>query len=200
LRRQDSLFSICGAEGGLPSIKNCRAGISVRSSSGRPITLRLGAADLELEEEPLADIHGSGRRITWRSRRPEASLRLKLEFRLYDERPFLLLRLTAANEGQETLRLEHFTLLETERRLGGAVWLAPEDGGSAVPPDFFKAGWHDWVYSGLRRGGQRDVRTLLKPWTGRMLFDPALPIGAGRGDFWSEGWSVLTRGGQALQL
>jgi alpha-galactosidase len=31
-----------------------------------------------------------------------------------------------------------------------------------------------------------------------MHFDPALPIGAGRGDFWSEGWSVLTQGRQAV--
>jgi alpha-galactosidase len=198
LRRQDPVFSVCGAEGRLPFIEGCHAGLSARSSSGKPITLQLGAGGLEAEEEPLADAHGSGRRVTWRDRQPAAGLRLKPEFRLYDERPFLLLRLTVANGGQETLRLERSTLLASTPRLGGAVQLALAAGGSAVPPDFFKAGWHDWVYSGLRHGGQRDVRTLLKPWTGRMLFDPALPIGAGRGDFWSEGWSVLTRGGQAV--
>jgi alpha-galactosidase len=198
LRLQDPSFSVFSTEGRLPSIKDCHAGLSARSSSGSPIELRLGGGGLELKEEPLADAHGSGRRVIWRDRQPEAGLRLKLEFRLYDERPFLLLRLTAANEGQETLRLKRSTLLAATPRRGGAVRLNLADGGSAIPPDFFKAGWHDWVYAGLRRGGQRDVRSLLKPWTGPMHFDPGLPIGAGRGDFWSEGWSVLTRGGQAV--
>ena len=140
LRRQDPSFSVFSTEGRLPAIEGCRAGLSARSASGRLIRLRFGAARLELEEEPLADAHGSGRLLTWRARRPEAGLGLKLQFRLYDERPFLLLRLTAANEGQETLRLEQATLLAATPRLGGEVRLNLADGGSAVPPDFFKAG------------------------------------------------------------
>lgn len=198
LRRQDAVFAVRSAGAHLPAVDNCHAGLSARSSSGRPIALRLGAGGADLEEEPLADAHGSGRRITLHARQPEAGLRLKLEFRLYDQRPFLFLRLAAANEGKETLRLERFTLLEAERRLGGAMRLAPAAGGALEAPAFFKAGWHDWVYSGLRHGRQHDVRTLLKPWVGRMLLDPALPIGRGRGDFWSAGWSVLSQGGQAI--
>jgi hypothetical protein len=193
----DGNYSIHSSRAEGPSIENCQAALSARSSSGAWSKLFFGAGGADAEEQPLADTHGSGRRLILTARQAAGGLRLRLEFRLYTDRPYLLMRLTAANEGRETLWLENFTLLAAERRLGGAVRLAAA-GGPLEAPAFFKVGWHDWVYSGLRRGRQRDVRTLLKPWVGRMLFDPALPIGRGRGNFWSEGWSVLTQGRQAV--
>jgi alpha-galactosidase len=182
----------------LPEIIAARVWVSATDVQERRRVAPFGAGGLTVEEGPLADAHGCGRQLTLTARQAADGLRLRLDCRLYDERPFLFLRLTAANGGRETFRLENFTLLAAERRLGGAVRLDSAAVGSQPVPAFFKAGWHDWVYSGLRRGRQRDVRTLLKPWVGRMLFDPALPIGRCRGDFWSEGWSVLTQGRQAV--
>lgn len=197
-RLEDGSYSIRSAGGQGPGIENCRALLRARSCGGKPIERLFGSGGVEAAESPLADLHGSGRRLTLSGRRAVGGLRLSLEFRLYPQRPFLFLRLKAANESRETLLLDSFALLEAERRFGGAVRLAPAAGRAPEAPSFFKAGWHDWVYSGLRRGVERDVRTLLKPWVGRMLFDPALPIGRGRGDFWSEGWSVLSQGRRAV--
>jgi alpha-galactosidase len=184
------------AQAPVPGIRGARAFLGLRPEQGAAFELPLGAGGLEAVERPLADAHGSGSRVTLRAREAVRGLRLGLELGLYDERPFLLLRLVAANEGRERFFLDRFTLLR------GAVSLAgPEAGASRAERQatgFFKAGWHNLVFAGFRGAGQRDVRTLLKPWSGQMNFDPALPIGRRRGEFWGSGWGVLAGRRQAV--
>jgi len=182
VRRAGSALPVIGAAG---------ASLRAHPEGGASFEIPLGTGGLAVEEQPLADAQGRGRRVTLGSREARRALRLRLVLRLYDERPFLLLRLEASNEGREPVLLDGFTLLR------GSVCLEPE-GGRAAARGFFKAGWHDWVFTGLRRAGQRDVRSLLKPWSGKMHFDPELPIGWRRGEFWGSGWGILVGERQAV--
>ena len=186
-------LSLCRTGSPVPAVRAARALLRVRPEPGVPFELPLGVGGVDVEEQALADAHGAGLRVTLRSREAVRGLRLRLELRLYDERPFLLLRLEAVNEGRERYYLERFVLLRGGAGLSGE---AAEGAGAAA--GFFKAGWHDWVFAGLRGAGQRDVRSLLKPWSGKMNFDPALPIGLRRGEFWGSGWGVLAGGRQAI--
>ncbi|MDD5398568.1 MAG: alpha-galactosidase, partial [Dehalococcoidia bacterium] len=114
---------------------------------------------------------------------------------LYDDRPFLLMRLEVTNSSHADIYLHDIHLLQAEAGGGGSVNFA---GGELL--NFFKVGWHDWVYSGLRQGNERDVSSLLimRPFISKMLYNPALPIGRGRGEFWGEGWGLLTDRRSAL--
>ena len=98
-------MSLCRAASPVPGIREARALLRVRPRQGAAFEIALGAGGLEVEELPLTDEHGAGLLVTARSREAMRGLRLGLELRLYDERPFLLLRLQAANEGPERLLL-----------------------------------------------------------------------------------------------
>ena len=109
---------------------------------------------------------------------------------LYDSRPFLLFRMEVTNRGGGNIYLHDINLLQAEASCGARLNFA----GAGRPLNFFKVGWHDWVYSGLRQGTYGDVNSLpiMKPFIGKMLYNPALPIAGGRGEFWGEGWGLLT--------
>ncbi len=183
-------MSLCPAASPRSGIQGARALLSARPQQGACFEAALGAGGLEIAQQPLADEHGAGLLVTACSRETVRGLRLVLELRLYHERPFLLLRLRAANEGRERFALERFVLLR------GTVDFSQEAHGRAA--GFFKAGWHDWVFAGFRGAEQRDVRSLLAPWSGKMHFDPGLPFGRRRGEFWSSGWGVLAGRRQAV--
>jgi alpha-galactosidase len=188
----------------LPSagIREARAWLRARPRQGPAFEAALGAGGLELEQQPLVDEHGEGLLVTARSREAVAGLRLSLGLRLYPGRPFLLLRLEASNEGPESCALERFVLLRGAVHFTEEGGERPADGSRKAAPGraagFFKAGWHDWVFAGFRGARQRDVRSLLAPWSGKMHFDPGLPIGWRRGEFWSSGWGVLVGRRQAV--
>ena len=181
-------FSLRRAASAGPSapVVQARALLCLRPPQGPPFEVALGA--LEVEERPLADEHGAGLLVTARSRQAVRGLSLELALRLYDRRPFLLLRLRVSNQGRERFFLERFVLAR------GTVDLGEEAGAAG----FFKAGWHDWVFAGFRGARQRDVRSLLAPWSGKMHFDPQLPIGRRRGEFCGSGWGVLAGRKQAV--
>ena len=133
-------------------------------------------------DEALEDVHGKGRQYRFTSAGRPDGLELTYLINLYDNRPFLLLRLEAANRAKGNIYLHDMNLLQAEASCGAAVNF-PGRGGQL---DFFKVGWHDWVYSGLRQGSERDVNSLpiMRPFIGKMLYNPALPIAGGRGEFW----------------
>jgi alpha-galactosidase len=187
---RSGLFSLCRAASAGPGIREARALLCLRLPQGPPFEMALGAGGLEVEERPLADEHGAGLLVTARSRQAVRGLSLGLALRLYDRRPFLLLRLQASNQGRERFFLERFVLAR------GTVDLGEEAGEGAA--GFFKAGWHDWVFAGFRGARRRDVRSLLGPWSGKMHFDPQLPIARRRGEFWGSGWGVLAGRKQAV--
>ncbi len=186
-------WSLGRAAGRAPTLC-ARSFLRARPRQGPTFEGALGAGGLELEQRPLADEHGAGLLLTARPRQAARGLRLSLSMRLYERRPFLLLRLTAENAGPERFFLERFVLAR------GAVFFAGAEAAAAdrAARGFFKAGWHDWVFAGFREAGRRDVRSLLKPWSGKMHFDPELPIGRRRGEFWGSGWGVLAGGRQAV--
>jgi alpha-galactosidase len=186
-------LSVCRAGSSVPAVRAACAFLRARPQQGAAFEVALGAGGLDVEQRPLLDAHGAGLRVTLSSRQAGNGLRLGLELRLYDERPFLLLRLQASNRSRERFFLERFVLLRGAVHFSEAAQLPL---GRAT--GFFKAGWHDWVFAGFRGARERDVRSLLKPWSGQMHFDPQLPIGWRRGEFWGSGWGVLAGGRQAV--
>jgi len=180
-----ALLSVMRAGDAEPALREGAASVwaGAAGPAARPRKAPCGAGGFTGEERPLSEGHGSGREAALSARAPVNGLVLRWVFRLYDERPFLLLRLEAANRGRDRLFVDRFT---------------PLSGRGLQGTGFLKAGWHDWVYAGFRRAGQRDVRSLLAPGSGPMHFDPALPIGRRPGEFWSSGWGVLAGAGRAL--
>jgi len=172
-----------------PSLAGALIGISYANPGGRKLTAGFTGGMVTSASEPLEDVHGKGRQYRFTSSGRPDGLELTYLVNLYDDRPFLLLRLEITNGSRGGICLNDIRLLQAEAAGGGSVNFA-----GSGPLNFFKVGWHDWVYSGLRRGNERDVNSLpiMRPFIGKMLYNPALPIGRGRGEFWGEGWGLLT--------
>ena len=173
-----------------PSVANALIGLSYANHAGKKLMASFAGGTVTSSDEPLEDVHGKGRQYCFTSAGRTDGLELTYLINLYDNRPFLLLRLEAANRASGNIYLHDMDLLQAEASCGAAVNF-PGRGGRL---DFFKVGWHDWVYSGLRLGSERDVNSLpiMRPFIGKMLYNPALPIAGGRGEFWGEGWGLLT--------
>jgi len=139
------------------------------------------------DERSLQDEHGTGWQWTL-SGPPASGLGIDLVINCYEQRPFMLLRMIVRNQTGQVISLQDLTLLQATPRQGSQVRF----GSQPHALDFFKVGWHDWVYTGLRHAGQRDVTTRLGYFIGKMLFNPAAPSGRGQGDFWGDGWGILT--------
>lgn len=164
-----------------PSVADALIGISYTNPGGKKLTAGFTGGTVTSASEPLEDVHGKGRQYRFTSAGRPDGLELTYLVNLYDDRPFLLLRLEITNSSRGGICLNDIRLLQAEAAGGGSINFS---GGG--PLNFFKVGWHDWVYSGLRRGSERDVSSLpiMRPFIGKMLYNPALPIGRGRGEFW----------------
>jgi len=169
-----------------PCLTDAVAQVSFAQGGSRH-TVEFPAGAKLSNEWPLEDVHGTGRQWTL-SGPPASGLGIDLVINSYDRRPFLLLQMIVHNQTGPVIFLQDLTLLQATPRQGGKV----QFGSQPQALDFFKVGWHDWVYSGLRHAGQRDVTTRLGYFIGKMLFNPAAPIGRGPGDFWGDGWGILT--------
>ncbi len=174
----------------LPRISDAALGLIYSGPDGSRIPADFVPGITTASERTLEDIHGNGWQVEFTSRERRDGLALTYTINLYEQRPFILLRLAVSNVSSRSIYLHDMNLLQVETKIGAE--LAFED--NRKPLDFFKVGWHDWVYSGLRHGDQRDIDSLfiLKPFISRMLYNPAVPIGRGRGEFWGEGWGILT--------
>jgi len=172
-----------------PHVADALIGLSYANQGGKKIAAGFAAGTITGGSEPLEDVHGRGRQYVFASAGRPDGLECKYLVNLYDDRPFLLLRLEITNGSRGDIYLHDIHLLQAEASSGGCVNFA-----GSGPLNFFKVGWHDWVYSGLRRGNERDVTSLpiMRPFIGKMLYNPALPIGRGWGEFWGEGWGLLT--------
>jgi alpha-galactosidase len=187
---QSGRISLVRRNNPAPSVANALIGINYANPGGKKLMASLAGGTVTSRDEPLEDIHGKGRQYRFASTGRTDGLELAFLINLYDSRPFLLLRLEVANRGGGNIYLQDINLLQAEASCGAAVNFT----GTGQPLDFFKVGWHDWVYSGLRHGSQGDVNSLpiMKPFISKMLYNPALPIAGGRGEFWGEGWAILT--------
>ena len=102
-------------------------------------------------ETSLNDVHGKGRQFQFSSTGRGDALELVYTVNLYDSLPFLLLRLNVANRSHGNIYLHDFNLLQADADNGGSVDF--EDNYRAL--DFFKVGWHDWVYSDCGMAAKR---------------------------------------------
>jgi alpha-galactosidase len=162
----------------------------------RKMRISLRGRPVQVEEQAIEDAQGIGKQVRINGVDPASGLRISYILNTYPSRPFHLIRLRVENVGSNTFSLSALNLVDACPSDGGEIHLAEED----RPLDFFKVGWHDWVYTGLRHGDQRDVDSLfaLKQFTGKMLYNPATPIGRLRGQFWGENWGILSSQKAAL--
>ncbi len=183
-------ISIARHDNPAPSVANALIGVSHASPGGKKHLSGFGGGTAVSSDGPLEDVHGKGRQYCYTSGGRKDGLELNFLINLYDSRSFLLMRLEATNRGSGNIYIHDMNLLQAEASCGAGLNFA----GTGRPLDFFKVGWHDWVYSGLRHGAQGDVNSLpiMKPFIGKMLYNPALPIAGGKGEFWGEGWGLLT--------
>ncbi len=146
------------------------------------------AGRVTVSNNALNDVHGKGREVRIVDDQRPDHLEMALTVRLYESRPFFLMRLGVRNAGTDTLALDDLFLLDASNASGGRLELSQEDRSL----NFFKVGWHDWCYSGLLTARDRDVSTMIGHWVGKMYFNPTTPISRRRGDFWGEGWGIVT--------
>ncbi|MBN1374521.1 MAG: alpha-galactosidase [Dehalococcoidia bacterium] len=173
-----------------PTIRYALVGLNYSNHEGKKLYASFTDGKTSIDEKPLDDIYGHGRQWIFSSRYRKDGLELSYVINLYNNKPFLLLRLSVTNRSSNNIYLLDINLLQADHRNGGRI----EFGNTHRLLDFFKVGWHDWVYSGLRHGNQYDINSLpvMKPFINKMLYDPGLPIGKSKGDFWGEGWGLLT--------
>ena len=181
-------ISVARQDNAALSVDDALIGLSYANPGGKKLTAGFAAGKTSSASEPLEDVHGRGKQYRFTSSARADSLELAYLVNLYDDRPVLLMRLQLTNGSREDIYLHDMNLLQAEAAAGGSVNFA---GGGTL--NFFKVGWHDWVYSGLRRGNERDISSLpiMRPFISKMLYNPALPTGRGRGEFWGEGWGLL---------
>ncbi len=184
----DDLVDLLSLAGDFPCFRGAGAGYAWQPQGGKARYTALPLRQAEIQKSPFQDIHGQGSevRISTRSS-PENPCDLVWIWRLYDGQPFALLRLEATNKGSQSLSMQALIILDCGFTNRGATQVNSD----GAPPSFFKTGWHDWVYSGLRRPTDRDVNTLLGYFVGKMLFNPAVPICKRKGVFWGDGWGIL---------
>ncbi len=171
------------------SVSDAYIGLSYAGKDGKQLTAGFAGGKTGSAVQTFEDVHGKGRQYRFTSSGRTDGLELAYLVNLYDDRPFLLMRLEVTNRGRADVYLHDMHLLQAEAGVGGSVNF--KGGG---PLNFFKVGWHDWVYSGLRQANERDVRSMLimRPFISKQLYNPALPIGRRKGEFWGDGWGLLT--------
>ncbi len=186
-------LSISRLDASYPRIKDSVVGIGCRFDKKREV-FAFGAGPVSFSESAISDVHGKGLRLTVTDSERDDKLQMTLIAHLYETRPFCLIRLVVRNESDRPLLLDDMTLIGASFETGGRV----EFGWEPRPLRFFKVGWHDWCYTGLLTERDRDVSTLLKHWVGKMYFNPPTPMSRRHGDFWGEGWGILTDAKSAI--
>jgi alpha-galactosidase len=149
-----------------------------------------------VQQTPLQDMHGTGYQVFLKQNGANEGLSLSFVVNIYEDRSFLLLRLILHNTSGSTIHLDQLSLVKAENDSKGSV----QFGETPEMLNFFKVGWHDWCYTGLRRADQKDISTRLKPFSGAMILNPTTPISSQRGDFWSEGWAMLANQNAAVVI
>ncbi len=184
------IFSVVRSQIPLPGISGALIQAEYRDHLGKKRSADFSGGKTFCSDAPLSDMHGTGKQYKFSSEGRADGLELTYLLNLYDNRPFILFRLMVVNRSRSNIYLHDLNLFSARAACKGSVDFQD----SRRPLDFLKVGWHDWVYTGLRHGKQSDVDSLpfMKPFTCRMLFDPAVPVCRRRGEFWGEGWGILT--------
>lgn len=141
------------------------------------------------QENRLEDAHGEAKEL--RVHYQELyGLALSLQVRLYDNRPFALLRMSVTNVGPEPIRLRRFFVETTP---DGITTTAPPTGG-------YLHGWQSWSRSGFHPIGTRQiVCSLPERWLiGPMVHNPGTPRAPHPDRYWSETCGALVTEREAL--
>lgn len=165
------------------------AGVEVLQK-GRPVTVTTADAKLlEVSECVSEDPHGLATAVTFHFGAARG-LALTVQFRSYATRPFVLLRISCANEGNAptALRRSFFRTLPDRLRP------------TTAPMGFYRMDWQSWSNAGFVRANEHDhppswhLRRFISP----MMHNLKTPWAGRAGRFWSEAMGVMATSQELL--
>ncbi len=170
-----------------PRVRDAVVTVGLRIDRKR-VSAPFGTGRVTVSDFAFTDADGKGREVRVVDEQRPDHLEMAFTVRLFENRSYVLMRLGVRNRGTITPALDDLFLFDAFPASGGLLELS-QDG---RPLNFFKVGWHDWCYTGLMTARDRDVSTMLGHWVGKMYFNPTTPVSGKRGDFWGEGWGIVT--------
>ncbi len=140
-----------------------------------------------IQENGITDDHGEGAQWTLACPANQDGIVLSYHIKSYEQRPFLLLRLSFHNHGREAVYLHDLCLFQASPSNRGQILLA----GAPEGYRFLKIGWHGWDDTSLRLAHERNSRSWLDRLTKLSYSNPATRKPRAPGEFCSEGWAIL---------
>lgn len=171
-----------------PEIEQARVSVRYRRGDSHPRVFEPAAwQDGQVALTPPRDsVHGRLQGLALRSRPDASGLVCTLEVALPEQQPFLMLRLSLENQGEQALSIDRLELLDASHR--GAGFPGLEADGKAV---FFSNGWQSWNWTGAYGRHDRFRRTRLGYLTEPLRINPGTPHPLLPGRFGSDFFGVL---------
>jgi alpha-galactosidase len=169
-------------------IQGAGAWLSYRlQPAGRLYRVNFSTLPCSVDEEPLADVHGTGHQMVIRCPAGSAGIALVYRLNQYFQQPFVLVKLTVHNQGHQAVYLHEGCLVDAGPSNAGRLQLNTP----AQALRFFKVGWHGWGYTGLRQVADRDSLSWIDHFAGLSYTNPQTWRLRPPGEFSSEGWGML---------
>jgi alpha-galactosidase len=168
-------------------IQSALAWARYQLASGTLLNQPLISLGASIDERAISDNHGEGGEWTLCCPPNPDGVVLSYHIKSYKQHPFLLLRLSFHNQGQQPVFLQDLCLFQASPLNGGRLLLKAPVGGYR----FLKIGWHGWDDSSLRVAHERNSRSWLDRLTKLSYSNPATHKPTSPGEFSSEGWGLL---------
>jgi alpha-galactosidase len=184
-------YTVAPHRGGLPCIEaraDATYRVGERERSAWPTRV------LIWKHQPIHDVHGDGIEAEFDLVTTTSSSAVSLVVRMYDARPFALVRLALANCAAQPIAIGALTPVNAVPRGGGGVRFSD----TPTPLSLLKNGWQAWCFAGLRDAQQRDVGTRLGPFSSPQTLNPLTPISPTPGILSSDMYAILTDGKSAF--
>jgi alpha-galactosidase len=138
-------------------------------------------------EVTFSDVHGKG--IQQIIHCPAGAEGIELIYRVnrYESLPFILLQMMIKNMSHAPVYLSECCLLDVKPEAGGELDLDRAEHGLRL----LKVGWHGWDYTGVRSGTDRNSGGLISRMTSLSYTNPSTRRLSAKGEFASEGWTIL---------
>jgi len=146
------------------------------------------------KHQPIRDAHGAGVEAEFELVTTTDSSAVSLVVRMYDARPFALVRLVLVNRTAQPIAVDTLIPVSAMPRGGGSVRFAD----TSTPLSLLKNGWQAWCFAGVRHAHQRDASTRLGPFSSPQTLNPLTPISSTPGILSSDMYAVLTDGTSAF--
>lgn len=163
------------------------AWVRYRTEAGNVHRVNLTGEGCSIKEDPLTDVHDTGRQLVVRCPANQDGIELTCRVNTYDQQSFALLQLSLSNLGRARIYLDEYCCIQANSAAGGRVELSRSDEELC----FFKVGWHGWSYTGLRTQKDHNSNIISDIFTGAAYTNPVTARPRSRGEFWSEGWGIL---------